>query len=164
MLIVNIGELGTGMDQFEVFIDKVLIHVPADLPYLSILMRQTEGRYIVFGLLVVIALLLAWLSVMIITRLFSRRQPIQELTEPSVALNVKPEEQNSESAEEKEGFSFFKKDIESGAVESSEDPVLLAIEQEMLAVRKLYTDGHLLREVYVSETRRLFEKAKLHKA
>ena len=165
MLILHIGELGTNMGQFEVLIDKVLIHVPTDLPYLSILMRQPEGRYIIFGLLVVVALLLAWLSIIVIIKLFWRRQTIQEHTEPSVELNGKTEAQNHGAPDEKEeGFSFFKKDIESDPVESSEDPVLLAIEQEMLAVRKLYTEGHLLREVYVAETRRLFEKAKLHKA
>ena len=37
--------------------------------------------------------------------------------------------------------------------------ILVAIEQEMLAVRRLYVDGHVIKDVYVSETRRLYAKA-----
>ena len=41
-----------------------------------------------------------------------------------------------------------------------DDDVLAGLEQEMLATRQLYLDGTISKEVYVSETRALYEKAK----
>ena len=38
------------------------------------------------------------------------------------------------------------------------------IEQEMLAVRRLYMEGHVIKDVYVSETRRLYAKAQAVKS
>ena len=48
---------------------------------------------------------------------------------------------------------------DSEAMEHDEDPALVAIEQEMLAVRALYAGGHIIKDVYVSETRRLYAQA-----
>lgn len=44
---------------------------------------------------------------------------------------------------------------------NDEDPeiALAAIEQEMLATRELYLDGVISKEVYIKETRHLYEKA-----
>ena len=42
----------------------------------------------------------------------------------------------------------------------SDDDVLAGLEQEMLATRQLYLDGTISKEVYVSETRALYQKAK----
>ncbi|WP_438997261.1 hypothetical protein [Candidatus Puniceispirillum sp.] len=53
------------------------------------------------------------------------------------------------------GFSFFKRES-SGAKADAE---LISIEQEMLAVRQLYMDERITKDVYVVETRRLYEKA-----
>ncbi len=39
--------------------------------------------------------------------------------------------------------------------------VLVAIEEEMLAVRELYVGGYISKGVYISETDRLYEKAKV---
>ncbi len=39
--------------------------------------------------------------------------------------------------------------------------VLVAIEEEMAAVRELYTGGYISKGVYISETDRLYEKAKI---
>ena len=36
---------------------------------------------------------------------------------------------------------------------------LLGLEQEMLATRQLYLDGLITKEVYVTETRALYDKA-----
>tara|TARA_B100000886_G_scaffold244983_1_gene172226 strand:- start:281 stop:991 length:711 start_codon:yes stop_codon:yes gene_type:complete len=63
-----------------------------------------------------------------------------------------------------QGFQFFKKTNRdrstSKANGSIEDDVyLLGIEQEMLATRQLYLDGLISKEVYISETRSLFQKA-----
>ena len=41
-----------------------------------------------------------------------------------------------------------------------DDDVLAGLEQEMLATRQLYLDGTISKEVYVSETRALYQKAK----
>ena len=40
------------------------------------------------------------------------------------------------------------------------DLALVAIEQEMLAIKQLFSDGHILKDVSVAETRRLYGKAK----
>ena len=49
-----------------------------------------------------------------------------------------------------------------GSTVISEDSVLASLEQEMLATRQLYLDGTISKEVYVSETRVLYHKAKSH--
>lgn len=63
-----------------------------------------------------------------------------------------------------QGFQFFKKTnrdrSRSKANGNIEDDVyLLGIEQEMLATRQLYLDGLISKEVYIAETRSLFQKA-----
>ena len=63
-----------------------------------------------------------------------------------------------------QGFQFFKKtnrdESRSKASGNIEDDVyLLGIEQEMLATRQLYLDGLISKEVYISESRSLFQKA-----
>ena len=65
---------------------------------------------------------------------------------------------------QKQGFHFFKKPnrdrSRSKANGNIEDDVyLLGIEQEMLATRQLYLDGSISKEVYIAETRSLFQKA-----
>jgi len=78
------------------------------------------------------------------------------------------------------GFTFFKRksaateprsapahDMSSGgdangadaADAAGDDAVLAGLEQEMLATRQLYLDGMISKEVYVSETRALYQKA-----
>ena len=39
--------------------------------------------------------------------------------------------------------------------------VLVAIEEEMTAIRELYVGGYISKGVYISETDRLYEKAKI---
>ena len=62
------------------------------------------------------------------------------------------------------GFRFFKrKGKAAAAVADGSDPeddvFLLGLEQEMLATRQLYLDGLISKEVYVTETRALYDKA-----
>jgi len=62
------------------------------------------------------------------------------------------------------GFRFFKRKSKAVAedipAESVEDDVfLLGLEQEMLATRQLYLDGLITKDVYVTETRVLYDKA-----
>ena len=155
--------MGTDMDRLEILIDNLLFYLPADLPFLVSLMQRPDGRYIVMGLGAVVALLLVWAFFVMLQMLFfgqrtkkaSDKTPPIELSEQedtAMALETEP-------GKAVEGFSFFKKVHDAKAEDASEDPALVAIEQEMLAVRRLYTDGQILRDVYVSETRRLYAMA-----
>ena len=61
------------------------------------------------------------------------------------------------------GFRFFKKsraDQEHKHVKQEDDIFLLGLEQEMLATRQLYLDGFISKQVYVNETKSLYQKAK----
>ena len=63
-----------------------------------------------------------------------------------------------------QGFHFFKKTNRDGSRSKAngnieDDVYLLGIEQEMLATRQLYLDGLISKEVYIAETRSLFQKA-----
>ena len=58
-----------------------------------------------------------------------------------------------------DGFKFFKRKSTVGLVADNE-AALRKIEKEMLMVRKQYVDGHMLQDVYVAETRRLYNIAK----
>ena len=49
---------------------------------------------------------------------------------------------------------------DSQMVALDDDAFLIGLEQEMLATRQLYLDGMISKEVYVSETRALYSKAK----
>ena len=61
------------------------------------------------------------------------------------------------------GFRFFKRKGKEAAASSDGEPeddvFLLGLEQEMLATRQLYLDGLISKEVYVTETRALYDKA-----
>ena len=102
--------------------------------------------------------------------------PATEVAKPAAA-EMDPAE-NAEA--QPTGFTFFKRksaateprsapahDMSSGgdangadAVDAAgDDAVLAGLEQEMLATRQLYLDGMISKEVYVSETRALYQKA-----
>ena len=149
------------MDRLEILIDTLLFYVPTELPFLASLTMRAEGRYIIFGFAVVVALLLVWLLLLLLLKMvFAKDQRkstadrtlAAELSKPTVAPAAA--ETNSD-----QGFSFFKKEPDFRSDAAGEDAALKDIEQEMLAVRQLYSNGHLIKEVYVSETRRLYKKA-----
>ena len=150
------------MDRLEILIDNLLIYLPADTPFLANLIVRPEGRYILFGLAVVIALLVVWTVLALLQMIFfgRRPQPVNNKT-PPIELSEPVETDNKAvtGAETGDGFSFFKKSFDADIGETGESPALVSIEQEMLAVRRLYTDGHVIKDVYVSETRRLYAKA-----
>ena len=102
--------------------------------------------------------------------------PATEVAKPAAA-EMDPAE-NAEA--QPTGFTFFKRksaakeahsapahDVSSGgdangadAADAAGDAAVLAgLEQEMLATRQLYLDGMISKEVYVSETRALYQKA-----
>ena len=62
------------------------------------------------------------------------------------------------------GFTFFRKrskdeGSQSETANPEDDVFLLGLEQELLATRQLYLDGLISKEVYVTETRALYDKA-----
>lgn len=149
------------MNRLEILIDNLLIYMPADIPFLLNLIERPEGRYIAFGLTVVIALLVIWSLLAVLQMIFFRQQHHQVNKNKTLPIELSEEVESVSDAqtEQTDGFSFFKKVQDDAARDLDEDPVLLAIEQEMLAVRSLYTNGQIIKDVYVSETRRLYAKA-----
>ena len=151
------------MDRLETLINNLVIYLPADMPILTSLIERSAGRYIVFGLVVVIVLLAVWTLLAVLQMMFfgqrpqlaADKTPPIELSEPVDIDNMTESE-----AEIDDGFSFFKKSQDVDIGEAAEAPALVAIEQEMLAIRRLYTGGHVIKDVYVSETRRLYAEAK----
>ena len=89
--------------------------------------------------------------------------------EPDVATDVAQDESARPSDGERGeapagGFRFFKRKSKTSpdgaSAQSVEDDVfLLGLEQEMLATRQLYLDGLITKDVYVTETRALYDKA-----
>ena len=148
------------MDRLEILIDNLLYYLPADIPFLFTLIQQPEGRYIVFGLAVVISLLLVWLLLAFLQLIFFRqnRHAKNNKTLP-IEFSEEIESKSDPQTEKTNGFSFFRKEQNTAGGDLDEDPVLVAIEQEMLAIRSLYTNGQIIKDVYVSETRRLYAKA-----
>ena len=155
------------MDRFETLIDSLLIYLPADIPFLATLMERPEGRYIVFGLAVVITLLAVWTVLAVLQMMFFGHRPQRAADKtPPIELSETVDTNKVVDGEAKteDGFSFFKKSSDADIGETGEIPALVAIEQEMLAVRRLYTGGHVIKDVYVSETRRLYAEAQAVKS
>ena len=153
------------MEHFEIFIDMVLVYVPENLPFVSDLMVLPEGRYIIFALLALGLLMSFWVLFAMLEMINASRKRVSALD--GIVDVDQPLEAGSESGrtlDKDGGFSFFKKADEKKANrENGDEAELIAVEQEMLAVRSLYADGHIIKAVYVSETRRLYDKAIAYK-
>ena len=149
------------MDRLEILIDNLLYYLPADIPFLLTLIQRPEGRYIVVGLALVILLLLVWSLLAVLQFIFFRQQHRQANKNKKLPteFSEEVETRSDPQTERTDGFSFFRKVQDTAAENLDEDPVLVAIEQEMLAIRSLYTNGQIIKDVYVSETRRLYAKA-----
>ena len=85
-------------------------------------------------------------------------------TKPTNEKRMEGEKYTQGVSTQDQGFQFFKKTNRdrsrskpNGNIE--DDVYLLGIEQEMLATRQLYLDGSISKEVYIAETRSLFQKA-----
>ena len=155
------------MDRLEILIDNVLIFLPADTPILADLIVRPEGRYILFGLAVVIALLAVWTLLAVLQMIFfGQRSKLVTSKTPPIELSetIDTDKVSDGEAKTEDGFSFFKKSFDAEIGETGESPALVAIEQEMLAVRRLYMGGHVIKDVYVSETRRLYAEAQAVKS
>jgi hypothetical protein len=144
----------------EILIDQLLLRVPSpifvDFPLLGALLANPNGRYVFAGLAVVVSFIGLWILLRIAQALFSKQTKLD--ADPS-SYSVNPDATNLSEGLPKDGFQFFKRTAEA-KVRSDDDLALAAIEQEMLATKQLFADGHILKDVYVGETRRLYSKAK----
>ena len=144
----------------EIFIDQLLLRVPSqifvDFPLLSVLLANPNGRYVFSGLAVVVSFIGLWILLRIVQTLFSKQT---KLDADLSGYSVNPGATHLPEAISKDGFQFFKRSGEQ-KVQGDDDLALAAIEQEMLAIKQLFADGHILKDVYVAETRRLYGKAK----
>ena len=97
-----------------------------------------------------------------------QKQPAAAAAAPAAGMtgNV-PESAPAEGESQPTGFRFFKRKtkrddeqpVGEDAASADDDIYLLGLEQEMLATRQLYLDGLITKEVYVTETRALYDKA-----
>ncbi len=148
------------MQMIETLIDQLLLLVPSpvfvDFPLLGVLLANPNGRYVVAGLAVVTGFIGLWIVLRIVQILLGKQTKLGMKARDNA---VKADAANSPKAKTEDGFQFFKRN---GAekTQSEDDAALAAIEQEMLAMRQLFADGHILKDVYVAETRRLYGRAK----
>ena len=143
----------------EVLIDQLILHLPSkwfvEAPFLSELLSNPNGRYVLTGILVVTGLIVLWVLFLSVQVLFGGGL---SKSKPTVLQNA-DEQSNLTASAGLDGFKFFKRNGTFGSVADNE-AALREIEKEMLLVRKQYVDGHMLQDVYVAETRRLYNIAK----
>ena len=143
----------------ERLIDQLILHLPSqwfvEAPFLAALLSNPNGKYVLAGILMVTGLIVVWCLFLSAQVLFG-----------GVLGKIKPiklqntDEQNKLSGyAEPTGFRFFKRNRNLDFSADNEG-ALREIEKEMLMVRKRYADGHILQDVYVAETRRLYNVAK----
>ena len=144
----------------EMLIDQLLLRVPSqifvDFPFVGVLLANPNGRYVLACLAVVVSSIGLWILLRIVLTLFSNQ------TKLDADLSGYPDNASATHLSEalsKDEFQFFKRTGEE-KVQGDDDLALAAIEQEMLAIKQLFVDGHILKDVYVAETRRLYGKAK----
>ena len=109
------------MDRLEILIDKLLFYVPTDLPFLATLMMRAEGRYIIFGFAVVVALLLVWLLLQIMFAKYQRKSAADKT--PPVELSETIDAPAGDETNSGQGFSFFKKEPDSGSGALAPGPI-----------------------------------------
>ena len=143
----------------EILIDQLILHLPSkwliDAPFLAVLLSNPNGRYVLTGILIVTGLICLWVLFFSVPMLFG-----------GGLGKIKPAELQNADEESKlpastgpDGFKFFKRNSTSTRVTDNE-AALKKIEKKMLMVRKQYADGHMSQDVYVAETRRLYNVAK----
>ena len=140
----------------EILIDQLILHLPSkwfvEAPFLAGLLSNPNGRYVLTGILLVTGLIVLWVLFLFIQILFGRgfgrvkSAEVQNADEHAVSAGL-------------DGFKFFKRKSAFGLVANNET-ALREIEKEMLMVRKQFAEGHILKDVYVAKTRRLYNVAK----
>ena len=154
------------MHIIETSIDRLIAQLPStlleDLPQLAILMSNPNGRYVIAGLAVVFGLLGLWVFLRVIQIILGGGTKQTSKTAIDGGQVGKGRAVMTDNAgvgtANSAGYQVFRRG--SGKTATDDNADLAAIEQEMLAVRQLYADGHILKDVYVAETRRLYGKAK----
>ena len=144
----------------KILIDQLLLRVPSqifvDFPILSVLLANPNGGLVLAGLVLVVGFIGLWILLRVVHVLFGKQTKRgSNLSGDSVNLG----DNHLSGALSKDGFQFFKRAGEE-KVRYDDDLALIAIEQEMLAIKQLFADDHILKDVYVAETRRLYGKAK----
>ena len=144
----------------EILIDQLLLRVPSqifvDFPFIGVLLANPNGRYVLAGLAVILSFIALWILFTIVLTLVSKQT---KLDSNLSGHSVNPGDTHLSEALPKDEFQFFKRTGEE-KVQCDDDLALAAIEQEMLAIKQLFSDGHILKDAYVAETRRLYGKAK----
>ena len=144
----------------EILIDQLLLRIPSqifvDFPFIGVLLANPNGGYVLAGLAVILSFIGLWILLSIVQALFSKQT---KLDSNLIGHSANPDDTNLSETLSKDEFRFFKRTGEE-KVQCDDDRALAAIEQEMLAIRQLFADGHILKDVYVAETRRLYGKAK----
>ena len=147
------------LNTIEVLIDQVILHLPSkwfvEAPFLAELLSNPNGRYVLTGILMVTGLIVLWVLFLSVQVLFSRGL---DKINPEELQNADEQNKPASSAGP-DGFKFFKRKSTFGLVVENE-AALRKIEKEMLMIRKQYADGLMLQDVYVAETRRLYNVAK----
>lgn len=146
------------LEKLEILIDQLILHLPSewfiDVPFLAVLLSNPNGKYVLAGFLAVIVLIASGAMFLLVQVLFNghdgRNRP--------VALQNSQKQSTVVTNAGLDGFQFFKRSVDGRMAD--DEPALKSIEQEMLSVRQRYRDGHMLQDVYVAETRRLYKSAK----
>ena len=158
------------MTEFLIYVDRIIDFLITALPYgtldyfpsIAMLLADSQGRSIFFGIVIVLLLLAAWVVMWLTLKLLAPKRSQLNQRVPNARVNVILNQQSDSdsSPDEDSGcFHFFRKPNQT--LVSDDAVALVAIEPEMLAVRQLFSDGHIIQEVYVAETRRLYRKAKI---
>ena len=146
------------LEKLEILIDQLILHLPSewfiDAPFLAILLSNPNGRYVLAGFLLLIGLSVLWAILLVLQVLFSARP---NRNEPA-ALQTVEKQSTLTHNKGSDGFQFFKRRVDGGL--KDDDAALKAIELEMVDVRQKYQNGQMLQDVYVAETRRLYNSAK----
>ncbi|MDC3234495.1 hypothetical protein OBB02_00440 [Candidatus Puniceispirillum sp.] len=143
----------------EILIDQVILHLPSEwfveAPFLAVLLSNPNGRYVLTGILIVAVFIFLWVILLSFQVMFGSRLRKSKQT----VLQNADEQNKLATSAGPDGFKFFKRKGTLGSVADNE-MALREIEKEMRMVRKQYVDGHMLQDVYVAETRRLYNIAK----
>ena len=151
------------LQTIERLIDQLILHLPSqwfvEAPFLAALLSNPNGRYVLAGTLMVTGIIVLWglfLSGQVMFGgVFGKIK--------SAKLQNAYEQNNLPVYAEPAGFKFFKRNRALGLAADNE-VALREIEKEMLMVRKQYADGYISQDVYVAETRRLYNVAKTLKS
>ena len=144
--------------KIEILIDRLLLLLPSNLfveaPFLTALLADPNGRYVLSGVVVVTGLISLWVllstSQLLFVSLYRKRKRylLQNLSEPG----------GYKTGQKLDEFQFFRRKGTNGSVDNS-DEALRLIEQEMQAIRQKFVGGLVLKDAYVSETQRLYIEA-----